>query len=71
MANLRETSDPQRIVEVDIVGWLLAAFGVVVTVSAWMVAYNANYVPRMPHLIIALPRSDGGSIAPAVSPRLT
>jgi hypothetical protein len=45
MANLHETSDPQRIVEVDIFGWLLAALGVVVTVSAWMVAYSANYVP--------------------------
>jgi len=53
MANLHETSNPERIIEIDTVGWLLAALVIVVTASAWMVAYNANNVPistTMPHL---------------------
>jgi hypothetical protein len=44
MANLHETNNPERIAEIDPLGWLLAALIVVVTAGAWMVAYNANNV---------------------------
>jgi hypothetical protein len=44
MANLHETSNPERMAEIDTLGWLLAALVVVVTAGAWMVAYNANNV---------------------------
>ena len=42
MAMLHETSYPQRIARIDTLGWLLAALLVVVTASAWIVAYNAS-----------------------------
>jgi hypothetical protein len=44
MANVRETNNPEHIAEIDPIGWLLVALVVVVTASAWMVAYNANNV---------------------------
>jgi hypothetical protein len=44
MTNLHETSNPERRAEIDTLGWLLSALVVVVTASAWMVAYNANNV---------------------------
>ena len=44
MANLHDTSNPDRLAEIDTLGWLLAALVVVVTASAWMVAYHANNV---------------------------
>jgi hypothetical protein len=43
MANLHATSNPERIAEIDTFGWLLAAFIVVVTVSAWIAAYNVSF----------------------------
>jgi hypothetical protein len=42
MANLHETSNSERIAEIDLLGWL--ALVVVVTASAWMIAYNASNV---------------------------
>jgi hypothetical protein len=44
MANLHETSNSERIAEIDLLGWLFAALVVVVTASAWMIAYNASNV---------------------------
>ena len=44
MAMLHETSYPQRLAGIDTLGWLLAALLVVVTASAWIVAYNASNV---------------------------
>ena len=44
MANLHETSNLERIAEIDLFGWLFAALVVVVTAGAWMVAYNASNV---------------------------
>jgi hypothetical protein len=34
----------QRIAEIDLLGWLFVALVVVVTASAWMIAYNASNV---------------------------
>jgi hypothetical protein len=44
MADLRETSNPERKAQIDIdpVGWLFAAFVVVIAAIAAMVAYNGN-----------------------------
>jgi hypothetical protein len=44
MVKLQKTNNPEHIAEIDPVGWLLAALVVVVTASAWMVAYNADNV---------------------------
>jgi hypothetical protein len=44
MANLHETTSSERIAEIDLLGWLLAALVVGVTAGAWMVAYNASNV---------------------------
>jgi hypothetical protein len=44
MANLHETTSSERIAEIDLLDWLLAALVVVVTAGAWMVAYNASNV---------------------------
>jgi hypothetical protein len=44
MANLHETSNLERIAEIDLFGWLFAALVVVVTAGAWMIAYNASNV---------------------------
>jgi hypothetical protein len=44
MANLHETTSSERIAAIDLLGWLLAASVVVVTASAWMIAYNASNV---------------------------
>jgi hypothetical protein len=43
MANLHATSNLGRKAGIDIFGWLLAALIVVVTVSAWIVAYNVSF----------------------------
>jgi len=43
MANLHETSNPERIAEIDTLGWLLATSIVVATASAWIVAYNLSF----------------------------
>jgi hypothetical protein len=42
MVDLHETSDPKT--QIDTIGWLFAAFVVVITITAFagMVAYNAN-----------------------------
>ena len=44
MANLHETSNQQQKAQIDIdtVGWLFAAFVVVITAVAAMVAYEGN-----------------------------
>jgi Na+/melibiose symporter-like transporter len=44
MANLHETSNQQHKTQIDIetVGWLFAAFVVVITAIAAMVAYEGN-----------------------------
>jgi hypothetical protein len=44
MANLHETSNSERIAEIDLLGWLFVALVVVVAASAWMIAYNASNV---------------------------
>ena len=44
MANLHEMGNLEGIAEIDPFGWSLAALVVVVTASAWVVAYNANNV---------------------------
>jgi hypothetical protein len=44
VANLHEMSNSERIAEIDLLGWLFAALVVVVTASAWMIAYNASNV---------------------------
>ena len=42
MADLYETSNPERKPEIDAVGWLFLAFAVVITAAAAVVAYEAN-----------------------------
>jgi hypothetical protein len=42
MTDLHETSDPKRTAQIDTIGWLFAAFVVVVTAIAAPVAYNGN-----------------------------
>jgi len=42
MADLHETSDPERKPEIDTVGWLFLAFAVAITAVAAMIAYDAN-----------------------------
>jgi hypothetical protein len=44
MADLRETSNPECKTQIDTIGWLFAAFVVVITITAFagMVAYNAD-----------------------------
>ena len=42
MADLRETSNPECKTQIDTIGWLFAAFVVVVAAIAAMAAYNAN-----------------------------
>jgi hypothetical protein len=42
MANLHVRTSPERIAAIDLLGWSFAALVVVVTASAWMIAYNAS-----------------------------
>jgi hypothetical protein len=42
MSDLHEARTPEREPQIDSVGWLFLAFAVVVTVTAAMIAYEAN-----------------------------
>ena len=63
MANLHETSNQQHKAQIDIdtVGWLFAAFVVVITAIAAMVAYEGNntMVAKITVSHVAAPPSSG------------
>lgn len=42
MADLHETSNPERKAEIDTLSWLFFAFAVVITAGAAMIVYEAN-----------------------------
>ena len=42
MVDLHETNRPEPNGQIDTIGWLFAAFAVVVTAIAAVIAYNAN-----------------------------